>query len=67
MTIFTKMNNGKYPTVRFMKSVNEEPFCIAEISNVQFYRVSNKTVEIYTFPTDKNNKRLIKNVDFIIE
>lgn len=68
MTIFnTLCSNGKYPVMRFCKTLNngESYKVLAEIKNVQFYNVNGKTVEVWTYPKNKDNQRYIKGVDFI--
>lgn len=67
MTIFNAKTSKGYPTMQFIKSnsVNPEEFeILATVENVQFYSVEKNTVTVWTYPKNKDDTKIIKNVSF---
>ena len=67
MVIFNSMLGDKYPVMRFCKTLNngDDYEILAEVKDVQFYDVKGKNVEVWTYPTNADNMKVIKNVDFV--
>lgn len=63
MTIFNALIGGKYPVMRFCKSLKEDYKIIAEYKNVMFYCVKGKEVEVWF--ADKTKPVNVEGVDFI--
>ena len=63
MTIFNTLIGGKYPVMRFCKSLKDDYKIIAEYKNVQFYCVKGKKVEVWF--ADKTQSVSVEGVDFI--
>ena len=63
MTIFNTLISGKYPVMRFCKSLGEDYKIIAEYKNVMFYCVKDKKVEVWF--SDKTQPVTINDVDFV--
>jgi hypothetical protein len=63
MTIFNSLIGGKYPVMRFCKSLKDDYKIIAEYKNVMFYRVKGKKVEIWF--SNKDKPITIEGVDFV--
>ena len=63
MTIFNSLIGGKYPVMRFCKSLKDDYKIIAEYKNVMFYCVKGKKVEVWFSNQDK--PVTISGVDFV--
>ena len=63
MTIFNSLIGGKYPVMRFCKSLKDDYKIIAEYKNVMFYCVKGKKVEAWF--SNKDKPITIEGVDFV--
>lgn len=63
MTIFNCLIGGKYPVMRFCKSLKDDYKIIAEYKNVMFYCVKGKKIEVWF--ADKTQPITINGVDFV--
>ncbi len=63
MTIFNSLIGGKYPEMRFCKSLGDDYKIIAEYKNVMFYCVKGKKVEVWF--ANKTQPVTIEGVDFV--
>ena len=63
MTIFNSLIGGKYPVMRFCKSLKDDYKIIAEYKNVMFYCVKGKKVEVWF--ADKTAPLTVCGVDFV--